>query len=83
MPILKSKPKENEEEGKNCNICKMNIDDNEHYCELRNHNNGKETSIDFYHAKCFRDKFLKSNQLNKNLSKTNELLGKMSKRFLE
>jgi len=79
MQIQKNK----NEEVQNCGICDLPIEADDHYCVLHNFNKGDKTSVGYYHAKCFRDKFLKSNQISKSLDKSNKLLDKAMRRFLE
>jgi len=82
MQLLKNKEDKSIDEQKNCGICDLPINSNQNFCVLDNYNSGEFTSRAYYHAKCFRDKFLKSNQLNKNLKKTHDLLDGVKEKFL-
>ena len=50
-----------------CHICKLSIDEKEHYCVLEEHLDKKLCSKGYYHVSCYRDKFIVPNATLKSL----------------
>lgn len=61
----------------NCMICKLSIDiSKEHYLCLREFRGTKEVAVSYYHANCFREKFLIQGKMSKMIEKQMEMVNK-------
>jgi hypothetical protein len=72
---LKEKNKENLKE---CKICNFTIDiDNEHHLILDEKRGQKLISKSYYHANCFRERFLVQQQMKQYLNQAQGMIGNL------
>ena len=67
--------------SKECKLCMLHIGSKEHYCVLREYQEAKEKSVGYYHVKCFKERFMGFEKIQKEASSIlggfKGMLGKM------